>query len=827
MTERVKIQNGVIAHDKELDSLQMLFKTPIKIIKLKGYSEANKEKDLQKQYSAAKAPIQQGFNDLSKPGLQPYEVAKWLNKGGWTGLVIPKNYIVIDIDQKEVGEIIYKALTKESYRFHSIETPNGYQFVFRSNNKIDKQGVKVIMACGAIGDYRLAEKGYIVLPSSNTEKRKWIRIEQQELSICPPFFNFVKNLGKAGEPFPIPVHEGMRNNFLYSHCCRLVEFNYKQEDIWEIASFINRHFFIPSLDDSEFRKTVESALKHQPSGKSYSVNAKADPVRYEEVEWEEPVLFDEYDLPDFPVDVFPNKIRNMVEAVAEDTQTPIDLAAMIAFGVLSTALVKKFVVEPKLGWREHLNTYSVQLLESSNRKTAVYAKMTEPIYLYEKDLIEEMALEVKKRKAERGALEKRLENLQKEYAKESDPVVMEQIKETAEQLEQLPELYLPTLIVDDATPEILVTRMKENNEKLAIMSAEGDLFEKFKGKQSDQAKLDVYLKGYSADPLRVDRITRETERLNEPTLIICISAQPSVIHSLPQYLHDRGYLARFLFVIPKDFVGYRDNTAPSIPKEVRNQYIAFIKKLLSFSTEDIIVLRLDEEAKKQLLILQNDIEKEFRENGLFYDVLKFWGGKLVGQLLRLTGLLHIAHYATNQDMKKIPKVIDAKMFSRVVQLKDYFIAHAQKAFGVMKQNQVLADAQYVLKWLMKQEKLEIDKQELYQNTKKKFPMVDSLNRALNILESRSYIMQTLGGKSGRKNIIWVNPLLFAKQLESSPNLPKTDQIVENVEKKEGEQKPLKVPNSPDNDESENKLENENVTTINNTASNSKYKVVKL
>ncbi|MDL0421929.1 YfjI family protein, partial [Caldibacillus thermoamylovorans] len=290
------------------------------------------------------------------------------------------------------------------------------------------------------------------------------------------------------------------------------------------------------------------------------VNAlnEKQPADNDELEWEIPVPFNTYNLPKFDSQVFSPTIKDMVESVAKFTQTPVDLPAIIAFGVLSTVLSKKFFVEPKKGWKEPLNTYTTVLMESSNRKSAAYNAMTEPIYLYEKDLINEMKPKIQKRFAERGAIKKRIEKLQNDYAKTSDPAIKEEIKDVVDELEALPELYVPALLLDNSTEEKIVTRLKENNEKIAIMSSEGDLFERIKLKGNESEKLDVYLKGYSGDPLRVDRVTRDTERLEEPLMTICISAQPTVIQSMPRKLNDRGLIPRFLFSIPDDFVGYRD-----------------------------------------------------------------------------------------------------------------------------------------------------------------------------------------------------------------------------------------------------------------------------
>ncbi|WP_346200246.1 YfjI family protein [Caldifermentibacillus hisashii] len=529
------------------------------------------------------------------------------------------------------------------------------------------------------------------------------------------------------------------------------------------------------------------------------VNAlnEKQPADNDELEWEIPVPFNTYNLPKFDSQVFSPTIKDMVESVAKFTQTPVDLPAIIAFGVLSTVLSKKFFVEPKKGWKEPFNTYTTVLMESSNRKSSAYNAMTEPIYLYEKDLINEMKPKIQKRFAERGAIKKRIEKLQNDYAKTSDPAIKEEIKDVVDELEALPELYVPALLLDNSTEEKIVTRLKENNEKIAIMSSEGDLFERIKLKGNESEKLDVYLKGYSGDPLRVDRVTRDTERLEEPLMTICISAQPTVIQSMPRKLNDRGLIPRFLFSIPDDFVGYRDvlNAFP-IPEEIRSKYISFIKKMLNFSTNQPIALYLDRKAENLLSTFQMEVEVNFREGGILHDQLKAWGGKLVGQLIRIAGLLHVTKYAeTANCIEDIPTVIDKETLTKAIQLKDYFIAHAEKAFGIMKQNELLVDAQFILGKLLAEQKLVISKQALWQKTKKRFEVAEQLNNTLNMLESRFYIQRVFGGKSGRKEMIYVNPLLF-EFMNADPNTPNTWLTLENKGKKEGELQNLKVPNSP-------------------------------
>jgi putative DNA primase/helicase len=253
-----------------VEQLQRLFPSSnLKIIKLIGYSYINKEEDRRKAYSTAKRPFMKKWQDMNRPGLSEQEADFWLNQKGWTGLVIPKGVIVVDIDNKEEGEYIYRALRKDQLSFHAIKTVRGYQFFFKDTGKIQGQDSSVLMAGGFIGDYRIAEKGQIVLPSHNTEGREWVHLAQGELSDMPIYFERLKKSNQEERPFPIPLHEGGRNNTMYAHACRLVEFGYGQSEVHEITSFLNNYFFIPSLEHREYINTLNSALRYQPSGNDY------------------------------------------------------------------------------------------------------------------------------------------------------------------------------------------------------------------------------------------------------------------------------------------------------------------------------------------------------------------------------------------------------------------------------------------------------------------------------------------------------------------------------------------------------------------------------
>ena len=62
-------------------------------------------------------------------------------------------------------------------------------------------------------------------------------------------------------------------------------------------------------------------------------------------EWETPIPFDEYKLPEFPVDALPPPIADYVVALAEHTQTPVDMAGTCGLSVAALGTQGKYETE--------------------------------------------------------------------------------------------------------------------------------------------------------------------------------------------------------------------------------------------------------------------------------------------------------------------------------------------------------------------------------------------------------------------------------------------------------------------------------------------------
>ncbi|WML56672.1 YfjI family protein [Neobacillus sp. PS2-9] len=495
-------------------------------------------------------------------------------------------------------------------------------------------------------------------------------------------------------------------------------------------------------------------------------------------EWEEPVWYEQNELPEFNASIFPKWLMDFVIAVAESTQTAVDMACMAAITVLSIASAKNFVINPYGDWFEPLNTYCITLLGPANRKSSVHREMCLPMVSFEKEENERLKLESMKNESTRRTLHKRIEHLEGNYARDGDSSIFEEITQIQQELDGLPELSPPTFITDDATPEILVTLMKQNRERIGLVSAEAGLFDMVKGLYSGKINLEVYLKGHSGDYLRVDRRTR-TEIVESPCITIGIFGQPDTVKNLPPIFQGRGFMARFLYSLPKDLKGYRKVRPESIPEDVRATYNKNIKLLMKQSMKKPLVLTFDAEADPLFADYQERIENELRDGGSLSNIPE-WGGKIVGNIARIAGLLHIANQLDIDDsLECIPEKISSVTVYKAILLSNYFIQHAQAAFGTMKNDNQNNDASYLLKVLIRRYRKLYEEighydclipfRDVQQLVKKRFN-TEELNTVINELVERGFIKRALlASKNGdrQKKFIQINPY-FLKQIPITP-----------------------------------------------------------
>lgn len=474
------------------------------------------------------------------------------------------------------------------------------------------------------------------------------------------------------------------------------------------------------------------------------------------VVWDTPIPFDEYDLPTFPVDALPEVIRRYVLAVAESTQTSVDMAAVEALGVVSLCSQGKYFIRGNADWAEPLNTYTVVILSPAERKSSVLSMMIRPVELFESAENTRRGPEIVKSQMELSRLEKEKRSLVERASK--GKATEEEVRAKAAEIAKYEPIKPLRLFVDDVTSEKLTSVLAENKGRAAVVSAEGGIFDIISGLYSRNVNIDVFLKGHSGDTIRVDRIGRASESIIHPALSMVLAVQPEVLNGLMSNntFRGRGLTARFLYSMPKSTVGSRSFSTKPIPEGVRARYQALIETILSSDNEQEPI-SLDDGAREVLEDLFNEIEGRLKGD---LAEISDWAGKFVGAVLRISGILHVMKYPKDSMFD----AVDRETMEHAVIIGRYFLAHAKAAYSLMGADTVNKDAQHLLPFIKRKRLAEFSRRDAMRLCRS-FKTADSLQPVLNRLCEYAYIavkpQELVSGIGRRPSEIYVtNPAVL-------------------------------------------------------------------
>lgn len=448
------------------------------------------------------------------------------------------------------------------------------------------------------------------------------------------------------------------------------------------------------------------------------------------VVWETPLPFDEYDLPTFPVDALPETVRRYVLAVAESTQTSVDMAAVEALGVGSLCSQGKYFIRGNADWAEPLNIYTVVILPPAERKSSVLSMMIRPVEEYEKEENSRRNAGIIESQMVLSRLEKERRSLVERASK--GKATEEEVRAKATEIAKYEPVKPLRLFVDDVTSEKLTSVLAENKGCAAVVSAEGGIFDIISGLYSRNVNIDVFLKGHSGDTIRVDRIGRASESIIHPALTMVLAVQPEVLNGLMSNntFRGRGLTARFLYAMPKSTVGSRSFSTNPIPEGVRARYQALIETILSSDNEQEPI-SLDDGAREVLETLFNEVEGRLKGD---LAEISDWAGKFVGAVLRISGILHVMKYPKDSMFD----AVDRETMEHAVTIGRYFLAHAKAAYSLMGADTVNKDAQHLLSFIKRERLAEFSRRDAMRLCRS-FKTADSLQPVLNRLCEYGYI----------------------------------------------------------------------------------------
>ena len=325
-----------------------------------------------------------------------------------------------------------------------------------------------------------------------------------------------------------------------------------------------------------------------------------------DITWDKPLpLLEHRDtLPSFPAESFPKEVCDYIKSLAENTQTSIDMAAVVALGILAVCAGRYYRIEGNANYYEPLNLYVLLVEEPGERKSSIMQNMTRFLFEYEQLENERLKPYITAYKQKKANLESTIKNLQERLGKsKTDQQLLHEIECKQAELDELQEVKTLRLYADDCSSEALTTLLSENDGMMAVISAEGSIFDIIAGRYNTKINMDVWLKGHSGDEIRVDRKNRIAEYITNPRLSTVLAIQPSILEEIMsnKTMTGRGLIARFLIAIPVSRIGQRIFLSDAIAPEVVENFRNVLLKILTITPcTTIHTLNLSKDA--QLII---------------------------------------------------------------------------------------------------------------------------------------------------------------------------------------------------------------------------------
>lgn len=561
------------------------------------------------------------------------------------------------------------------------------------------------------------------------------------------------------------ILEGSRNKTMYSIALKLLtRYGLCDESLEKYREASAR--CSPHLENDELNTIWKSALKYYEvikSQKSY-----IPPNEYNNDSWDKLEPLDEVVLPTFPIDALPDVLKNYASDVAESTQTPIDMTGVASLALMSIAMQPRYKVVGKSDWEEQLSLYCMIVAEPSDRKSAVFNQIIKVIQAFEAEYNEHHSIDFLKSQEEHSSLEKRYKKATKDY--ENGKITKDEYDEAFSKYSNHKVIKPISLTLDDVTSESLTNEIENQDGCIALVSSEGGIFDILSGSYTNFPNIDIFLKGYSGDFIKVSRIGRPSLYVKNPRLTILLTVQPKVLENVVNNgtFTGRGLSARFLYSVPKSLVGSRRFETKPIDFDNKKRFSDLIHEILNEPRTITKFISLSDDAYSLL----KDYYESF-ESRLVTDLKEIggWAGKLVGNILRISALITRARNVRYDAFLYTPStdesaewMVQKDDMESAIRLGDYFLEHARYAFDFMDDSTIKKQALNFLEKLKTTKVSEISFRDACRTTKfmnKK----DKAKAVITLLVDNGYLREKQGTSRAhnRGTIYEVNPAIYDEE----------------------------------------------------------------
>ena len=465
--------------------------------------------------------------------------------------------------------------------------------------------------------------------------------------------------------------------------------------------------------------------------------------------WAPPVPFGATgDTPAFPVEVLPGWLGEYVAAVATATQTPPDLAGMLALAVLATVAAGAVEVQPRPGWREPLCLFVAVGHGRRGPQEQRLHRPHPPVAEFERQQATAALPAITETITLRRIADQAAAHAEAAASKAPADLQEERQAEAIARAAEAANLIVPPVprwLVDDATPEALAGLLATYG-RIALLQPGGGCVRpdgrplqpdrrpqprrlpqrpRRRPAQGRPPRPPPRVRRAAVSDHRPGRAARGPARAGRPARVRRPGAAgPVPVQPPPE--SGRPPPARR----PTRPAGGGRPLRPGAPSPGRqpdHSRADATTRPCSPSTH---------EAGELLLGFERDLEPRLAADSGDLAHLAGWAAKLAGATCRLAALLHLASHLRDGWAQPI----SADTFAGAIRLADYLIEHARAVFDLMGADPRIDDARWLLDWITRTNRTQFSRRDAHRAAPRgRFPKATDLEPALRLLEEHGYL----------------------------------------------------------------------------------------
>jgi hypothetical protein len=364
----------------------------------------------------------------------------------------------------------------------------------------------------------------------------------------------------------------------------------------------------------------------------------------------------------FPVDVFPQQIRQIVKATNESLDFPIDFIGASILYAASVSIGNSFHVEVKTGWQESAVLYLAIVGRTGTNKSHPLSFAIQPIIEHDKHSYQFYLKQLR------------------EYDEAS------KLSDTERKQQGIDMPLKPAwekILLMDYTPEALAEVHNYNKRGIGVCVDELAGWIKNFNKYNKGSEMEFWLSAWSRKPITIDRKTAEPIFIPLPFISVAGTIQTGLLKELgKENRTENGFLERILFVIP-DNVRKPYWSESELNPNIIISWQSIVTNLLGLKVQfdethnpKPRVLIFTKEAKKILWKWQND-NADLCNNSQS-DAISGICSKLEVHAVRLSLILELLSWACGESNLN---GISVNSVQKALQLAEYFKRSAIKVYS--------------------------------------------------------------------------------------------------------------------------------------------------